>query len=174
MNVHYLQHAEVKREVVKIWTEERREGSTFFTRLQKFTRFYKWFCKKQAADLCSLESEAKKGFSAAQATFQANSHSVEAQRYLAQRQFQLLSFKSMKEEGRTLRARLRWRSKDDAMTREFFEAIHEKPIRSSITELNNPSGDSFRQLAKIETACVDFYSELYAALGRNEHTRRCE
>lgn len=174
MNVYYLQHAEVKREVTRIWEEERREGSTFFTRLRKFTRFYKCFCKGQAADLRRKETEARAGFSAAQETLQADPHNVAAQRHLAQRQAQLLSFESRKVEGRRLRARLQWRSKGDSMTREFFKIVQEKPTRSSIAELRSPNGASLRQQGEIEAACIAFYTELYSAPGRDAHTRQCE
>ena len=50
MNTSYLQRAEVKEADMKIWSTERTERSSFFTKIRKFTRFYKSYCKKQAAD----------------------------------------------------------------------------------------------------------------------------
>ena len=46
MSVAYLQHAEVKRAVSRIRMDRSSKASTFFTRLRKFTRFYKSFCKR--------------------------------------------------------------------------------------------------------------------------------
>lgn len=65
MNIFYLQHTDVKRVVTRIWTEERSKASTFFTRLKKFTRFYKLFCKRQAAESRRNETKAREGLSAA-------------------------------------------------------------------------------------------------------------
>lgn len=145
MNTSYLQHAEVKNEVTRIWSEERSEASTFYTRLRKFVRFYKSYCKRQAVTLRRKELVAREGLAAAQETLQSDPQNVAAQLQLAQRQGQLLSFKSRKAEGRQLRARLRWRMKGDSMTKEFFRAVQEKPTRSLITELRSPNGASIKQ-----------------------------
>lgn len=50
MNTSFLQHKEVIDAVKRIWTGERREGGDFFSRLKKFSRFYRAFCIKKAKE----------------------------------------------------------------------------------------------------------------------------
>ena len=65
MNTYYLQHAKVKGAVKRIWSEERSESNNFFTRLRKFTRFYRSFYKRQATESRRQETEARTALVAA-------------------------------------------------------------------------------------------------------------
>ena len=70
-----------------------------------------------------------------------------------------------------MRARLKWKTKGDAMTLEFFKAVQDKPPRTTIGELRSPSGASITLQHDIEEACVAFYKELYTSPERGERTR---
>ena len=137
----YLHCAEVRDAVKRIWSPERRDSSTF-SRLRRFSHFYRAFCKRQAAESRRKETEARSNLATAQETLQADPQNLEAQTCLAQRQAHFLTFETRKAEGRRLRSRIRWREKGDSMTKEFFNAIKEKPPRSSISELLNPDGNT--------------------------------
>ena len=57
------------------------------------------------------------------------------------------------------------------MTREFFNVVKEKPPRTTITELTNPSGAALTKHKDIEDACLSFYKELYSAPPKDMHSR---
>ena len=174
MNTAYLQHNKVKQEVTRIWTEDRSVQSTFFTRTRKFVRFYKQYCRNQAAVSRREEQVAKDSLAAAQATLQVDPQNAAAQLTLAQRHAQLLSFEAKKVEGCRLRARLKWKAKGDTMSREFFQAVRGKSPKTPIAELMSPNGEPITQQKDIERACVTFYKELYKAPERGEQHQQGE
>lgn len=174
MNTHFLKHAKVKEAVNRIWIEERSITNNFFTRLRRFNRFYKTFCIRQASESRRQETDSRAALDVAQGALQADPQNVDAQLHLAQMQAHLLTFETRRAEGKRLRSRLKWKSKGDSMSREFFNAVKEKPARSTISELTNPGGASFTSHKDIEDACVSFYKELYSAPSRDVHTRQAE
>ena len=60
------------------------------------------------------------------------------------------------------------------MSREFFKAVQEKSIKTSIAELRSTNSDLIMQQKEIEQAYVAFYKELYKAPERNMQTREGE
>lgn len=174
MNTAFLHNPEVLAVVEQIWSTENCASSHFFARLRKFTKFYKSLCKRKAQTARWEETEACDALSAAQEALQENPQDTEAQLTLAQRQAQLLTLEDRKLEGRRIRARLRWKDKGDAMTKEFFNAVKEKAPRAHISELTNPGGDSTTNQLEIERACLAFYRDLCTAKASDEETRRCE
>ena len=68
----------MKEKVIKIWTAERRESATFFTRLSNLIHFYKSLCKKQAVENMRIESDTHQALVEAQETLQANPSNVVA------------------------------------------------------------------------------------------------
>ena len=60
------------------------------------------------------------------------------------------------------------------MSKEFFNAVKDKPPRTNITELTIPGGTSITSQVDIEESCTAFYKELYTALASDDRTRHCE
>ena len=71
-------------------------------------------------------------------------------------------------------SKLRWKSKGDSISHEFFHDVKEKSPRTFITKLTSPDGASLVQHLDIEKTCLSFYKELYSAPARDEHIRQCE
>ena len=107
MSTYYLKHAEVKRAVERIWSGERSEASTFFTRMRKFSKFYRSYCKLQARESRRLEAAARTDLVEAQGSLQEDPQNPAAQLLLAKRQAHLLTFETKKAEGTRIRSRLR-------------------------------------------------------------------
>ena len=174
MNTSYLQHAEVIAAVQRIWTGARSATSDFFSRLRKFSRFYRAFSIKQVKEARRKEADVRGALSAAQEALQADPQCASAQLSLAQNQARLLTFETRKLEGKRLRARLNWKVKGDSMTKEFFNAVKDKPPRTNITELSIPGGSSITSQADIEESCIAFYKELYTAPVSDARSKECE
>ena len=172
MNTYYLQHAEVKRAVERIWSGEQSESNKFLTRMRKFSRFYRTFCKHQVTESRKLKLEARADLAEAQGSFQEDPQNMEAQLLLVRRQAHLLTFETRKAEGKTLRSRLKWKSKGDTMSHKFFNVVKERSPRITITELTNPGGASLTRHKDIEETYLSFYKELYSAPARDSHTRQ--
>lgn len=157
MNTSYLHHAGVKQEVIWIWSDNSNEASTFFTRMRKFLRFYKPYCKSRAVEFRRTEEEARASLAVAQEALQIDPQNQTAQLLLARKQAQILSFESQKVEGQRLRFRLRWRDKGDSMSREFREG--ELRILDAITArisplMANPLGQLFSESELHTAACA--------------------
>jgi hypothetical protein len=54
------------------------------------------------------------------------------------------------------------------VSKEFFNAVKEKPAYSLISELKGPSGEPVTGHNNITTICSDFYNDLYTPLARLE------
>jgi hypothetical protein len=54
------------------------------------------------------------------------------------------------------------------MSKEFFNAVKEKPARSLISELKGPSGEPVTGHNNIAMTCSEFYKDLYTPLARSE------
>jgi hypothetical protein len=83
MNTALLQHPEVKDMVTRIWSEERCESRIFFTRLRKFLRYYKSFCKTQADVNKRKESKVRQALAGAQELLQSSPLDAVAQQQVA-------------------------------------------------------------------------------------------
>ena len=60
------------------------------------------------------------------------------------------------------------------MTKEFFNAVKDKPPRTNISELTIPGGSSITSQVELEECCTAFYKELYTAQACDDRTRRSE
>jgi hypothetical protein len=73
-----------------------------------------------------------------------------------------------------LRARVRWRSKGNGNTKEFFHAVGPKSSQAHITKLLDSNGTSYQEQDQLERICWDFYSNLYRERPPNQETAQVQ
>ena len=78
MSSFYLKHPDVTATVKRIWDTGSCGSRNFFSRLRKFTRYYRNFCKTQAMDARRKKSEARTALSLAQEVLQADPQCADA------------------------------------------------------------------------------------------------
>jgi hypothetical protein len=65
--------------------------------------------------------------------------------------------------GRRTCSKVKWKFNRDMISSEFFQAVREKSIATSIMALKDPQGTLLSDPVGLSGLCSDFYSRLYSA-----------
>jgi uncharacterized coiled-coil protein SlyX len=169
MNTKYLADAAVVTQLRQEWLKYL-VHLHFFSKMKRLTNWYKLFCRQKARDRRATEIQLRRDLELVQHQLHRDPTCPHLQATLIGIQEALRNIEKWKAEGQQVRSRVRWRSKGNSGTKEFFQAIQPQRPQALITELLDSTGVSCQDQTQLENICWDFYSNLYSQRMMNQES----
>jgi hypothetical protein len=161
MNAYHLDNDIVIAGVQRIWHNNPSLG--FTGKLRKVVKFYKEFGIKEAKERRMTEAQLRQQLIDAASQLQQDPNNEALQTSLSDVADRVHEFEERFAEGQRVRSRVKWKKVGDSCSKEFFKATREHSGASSITSLEDESGEVFTDQPSLERICHQYYSSLYTA-----------
>ena len=161
MNANHLRDKSVQEGIRGVWARSHR--LPFFGKIRRCVKYFKEHCLRKAAEDKKEEAELRQQLERTTLHLQADPGNGQAQGELSDVAGQLMNFEKKKSAGQRLRSRLKWKTKGDQCSHEFFQANKERSTASHITELMDADGTVHNQQQELERICKEYYGKLYTA-----------
>lgn len=148
------------------------QGMTFFSKLRKVARFYRFLNMQKAKEFRKEELGLRARLECAIASLHEDVHNVGKQGKVMELQNALEEVESRKARGATIRSRVKWNKVGNKCSVEFFKSVKQKNSSSVIMELQDNHGRVFTNRADLDHICHSFYAKLYKRKTINEEALR--
>jgi hypothetical protein len=153
-----------------VW-QDRPLHAPFFAKLRSVIKYYKIFCKQKAAAFQTEEVQFRNQLTTASELLDTDPHDPDTQELYGRLAILVQELEARKLAGKRIRSRIRWKWRGDLISKEFFQAVRERPQSANITSLKDQQGQAIQDRLGIQRLVLEYYSNLFRALPESDASR---